>query len=240
VVIVGGAGEIGAATAIRFARNGAAVWVVDQSEDRGKTLAQELSGEGHTAAFLSADATDLDSMSDCIGRIARLSHGIDIAVNAVGWTFATPFLESDPIQWKRMVDLNLMSAINLTYAVLPGMIKRRYGRIVLISSLAGREARPGQALYCAGKAGVIGFTRAIALEFARAGITVNTIAPGSTDTKLLRDQGEEFYQYTVSRIPRGKPASVDDQANAIAFLSGQDAAHITGQTLAIDGGQTMI
>jgi NAD(P)-dependent dehydrogenase (short-subunit alcohol dehydrogenase family) len=239
-IVGGGAGEIGAAAATLLAELGARVWIADTNAARLEALRDSLSSAGRDVRISTADLTVAREVSQVVDSLIQEWSTVDIAVNAVGWTDATPFVEEDEAYWRRVIDLNLMSSIHLAHAVLPRMQAAHYGRLIFVSSLAGRIGRRGRALYSASKAGLIGLAKALALEVATDGITVNTIAPGATDTALMRAQGEENTRFALAGIPRGRFATPRDQAYGIAFLATPEAAHITGQTLAIDGGQTMV
>jgi 2-hydroxycyclohexanecarboxyl-CoA dehydrogenase len=239
-VVTGGAGEIGTAISVLLAELGAETYVVDVNAERGAEVERRVREAGGTAHFVKADAT---SHSALVGLTADViaTHGrIDIAVGGVGWTAAHAFVDEGPEYWQKIVDLNLMSSVFLTHAVLPGMVERTSGRIVLVSSLAGRIGRRERALYSASKAGIIGFARAVALEHARDDITINCVAPGATDTEQMRSKGDKHTAFALENIPRGRLATPEDQAQAVAFLASAAAGHITGQVLAVDGGATMV
>lgn len=239
-VVTGGAGEIGAAISTTLARLGADVWVLDVNQERGEQVEREIAATRGRGRFRSVDATSYDEMRSAVREVADVSGPADIAVGGVGWTQAHDFVDEDPAYWRLIVDLNLMAAVHLTHLVLPDMVERRDGRIVLVSSLAGRIGRRQRALYSASKAGVIGFARAVALEHAQHDVTINCVAPGATDTDQMRSQGEENTRYALSNIPRGTFADPQDQANAVAFLVSNAARHINGQVVAVDGGATMV
>jgi 2-hydroxycyclohexanecarboxyl-CoA dehydrogenase len=239
-VVTGGAGEIGATVSRVLSELGTETFIVDVDAARGKEVERQVRDSGGSAHFVEADATSHAALTDLTRDVLDSAGRIDIAVGGVGWTAAHPFVEEDPAYWQKIVDLNLMSSVFLTHAVLPGMLERRSGRIILISSLAGRIGRRQRAMYSAAKAGVIGFARAVALEHAQHDITVNCIAPGATDTAQMRSQGPENTKFALDNIPRGKFATPTDQAMAVAFLASPAAAHITGQVLAVDGGATMV
>ncbi|HVV89107.1 MAG TPA: SDR family NAD(P)-dependent oxidoreductase [Solirubrobacterales bacterium] len=239
-IVGGGAGEIGAATARALAELGARVWIMDRDGARVERVRGELAGDGLEVRSTEADLTSATAVQETVDAAISEWGRIDIAVNTVGWTDARPFVSEDEAYWRRIVDVNLMSAVFLTSRVLPHMQRQRYGRIVLVSSLAGRIGRRERVLYSACKAGVIGFAKAVALEVAPQEVTVNCIAPGATDTALMRAQGDANTEFALAGIPRGRFAAPEDQARGIAFLASPAAAQITGQTLAIDGGATMV
>lgn len=239
-IVTGGAGGIGSAIVEALAERGARVLFTDLDEASGRDLAERVRRGGREVEFRRSDSTDAESVRESVAGARERWGRLDIAVGGVGWTEAHAFVDEDEAYWRRIVDINLMSAVFLTHAVLPGMIDAEYGRIVLVSSLAGRISRRERALYSGAKAGVIGFAKAVALEVAPVGVTVNCVAPGATETRQMRDQGEANTAFALAGIPRGRFASPRDQANAVAFLAQEDAAHITGQTLAVDGGATMV
>jgi 2-hydroxycyclohexanecarboxyl-CoA dehydrogenase len=238
-IVTGGAGEIGEAVVLALSALGARVAVADIDEDRGRLIAQ-ADKAGAERVFLRTDMSSPEQVSSAVAAITRMWGPVGIAVNVVGWTLSTPFLEEKPAYWRRVVDLNLMSAVYLSSAVLPGMVASGSGRIVFVSSLAGRIGRRDKALYSASKSGLIGLAKALALDFASHDITINCVAPGATDTAQMRGQGDSYTAYALRNIPRGRFATPQDQANAVAFLASPEAAHITGQTLAVDGGATMV
>lgn len=239
-IVAGGGGEIGAAAALILARQGATVCVADLDGESAQRACDRLVGEGGHAEAVELDLCNRVAVEGFI-QAAMGRHGsIDIAVNTVGWTNATEFIQEEPEYWIRVIDVNLMSCVHLSSAVLPHMRQAEYGRLIFTSSLAGRIGRRGRVLYSAAKAGIIGFTKALALEEAPFEITVNCISPGATDTALMRAQGERNTELALEGIPRGSFAMPTDQGFGIAFLASREAAHITGQTLAIDGGATMV
>jgi 3-oxoacyl-[acyl-carrier protein] reductase/2-hydroxycyclohexanecarboxyl-CoA dehydrogenase len=239
-LVAGAGGEIGAATAALLARQGARVWLTDIDAERVEQVRATLAAEGYNVRASSVDATFGAAVQQSVDDVVSTWARLDVAVNTVGWTVASPFIDEDEAYWRKIVELNLMSSIFLARSALPHMVAAKYGRLVLVSSLAGRTGRPGRVLYSAAKAGVIGLIRALALEMAEQSVTVNGVAPGATDTALLRAQGAAYFQSALSIIPRGRLATPDDQAFGIAVLASTEAAHITGQTLAIDGGATML
>ena len=239
-IVGGGAGDIGGAVVAVFARLGAKVWIADRAGDKARELQRALARDGLVVQTSETDFTVADDVNRLVETAVGEWGSLEIAVNAAGWTLATPFVEEDESYWRRVVDLNLMSSVYMTHAALPHMQRAGYGRIVLVSSLAGRVGRRGRALYSASKAGLIGFAKAVALEVAADEVTINCIAPGATDTLQMRSQGDDHTRYALENIPRGRFATADEQAYGVAFLASPQAAHITGQTLAIDGGATMV
>ena len=195
------------------------------------------------AAGFRLDITDADEVTRRIDEIVAALGPIDALVNNAGWDRLSPFLDTDEDLWERLIDINLRGPIRMTKAVLPQMVERQTGRIVNISSDAGRVGSSGEAVYSACKAGIIGFGKTVAREVARYGVTVNAICPGPTDTALLESmvaQGnEKIIESLGARIPMRRIGLPDDIAGAVAFMVSDDAGFITGQTLSVSGGLTM-
>ena len=240
VVVVTGAGRgMGQAIAERLAAEGARVAVTDVDLDSAQKTAGALDG----AAGFRLDITDAAEVSTRIEEIVAALGPIDALVNNAGWDRLAPFLETDEDLWDRIIDINLRGPIRITKAVLPQMVERQSGRIVNISSDAGRVGSTGEAVYSACKAGIIGFGKTVAREMARHGITVNAICPGPTATPLLESMVGEGNDKLIDSLKRGIPmrrlGEPDDIAGAVAFIVSDDAGFVTGQTLSVSGGLTM-
>jgi 2-hydroxycyclohexanecarboxyl-CoA dehydrogenase len=240
VVLVTGAGRgMGQAMAERLAAEGARVAVTDVDLDSAQKTAAALEG----AAGFRLDITDAAEVSTRITEIVAALGPIDALVNNAGWDRLAPFLETDEDLWDRVIDINLRGPIRMTKAVLPSMVERQGGRIVNISSDAGRVGSTGEAVYSACKAGIIGFGKTVAREVARYGITVNAICPGPTATPLLESMVGQGNDKLIDSLKRGIPmrrlGEPDDIAGAVAFIVSDDAGFITGQTLSVSGGLTM-
>ena len=239
IVVVTGAGRgMGRAIAERLAAEGARVAVTDVDGESALTTAAALDG----AAGFRLDITDAGEVSARIAEIAATLGPIDALVNNAGWDRLAPFLETDEDLWERIIDINLRGPIRMTKAVLPQMVERQGGRIVNISSDAGRVGSTGEAVYSACKAGIIGFGKTVAREMARHGITVNAICPGPTATPLLESmvgEHEKLIEALKRGIPLGRLGLPEDIAGAVAFMVSDDAGFITGQTLSVSGGLTM-
>lgn len=239
-LVVGAGSGIGRATALRLAQDGHRVVAADLSADSVASLASEheqiitLSARGY-------DATDPEACEAVIADTTAAVDRPDIVVSTVGWTAITPFLDETPDYWRKVVDVNLLSAIYLSAAAGRAM-RGRGGSIVLTSSEAGKVGTSGESVYAATKAGVIGLVKSLAREFAREGIRVNAVAPGITETPLLKEQMGES-EATLDKIVRGVPlrrlGQPEEMAAAIAFIAQDDASYITGQTLCVGGGLTM-
>ena len=240
VVVITGAGRgVGQAIAERLAAEGARVAVTDVDEKSALSSAAGLEG----AAGFRLDITDAAEVSARVEEIASALGPIDALVNNAGWDRLAPFLETDEDLWDRIIDINLRGPIRMTKAVLPQMVERRTGRIVNISSDAGRVGSTGEAVYSACKAGIIGFGKTVAREMARHNITVNAICPGPTATPLLESMVGEGNDKLIDSLKRGIPMRrlglPEDIAGAVAFVVSDDAGFVTGQTLSVSGGLTM-
>ncbi|HSS32170.1 MAG TPA: SDR family oxidoreductase [Solirubrobacterales bacterium] len=236
-LVTGGASGIGAAIAARLAAEGAEVWVGDIDVSGAEKVAGEIAGHA-----LELDVTSLDSAQAAIAATGTL----DVLVNNAGTDEFGFFTQTTPEQWQKVIAINLVGVLNCTYAALGGMQGAGYGRIVTISSEAGRVGSKGSAVYSAAKGGVVAFMKTIARENARYGITANSIAPGPIETPLLMgakalgEIGEKLIENMkgMTQIGRlGRPAEV---AAAAAFLASDDATYVTGETLGVSGGLGMV
>jgi 2-hydroxycyclohexanecarboxyl-CoA dehydrogenase len=239
VVLVTGAGRgMGSAIAVRLAAEGAKVAVTDVDEKSAVNTASALDG----AAGFRLDITDSAEVTSRVEEIVAALGPIDALVNNAGWDRMAPFLQTDEDLWERLIDINLRGPIRMTKTVLPQMVERQTGRIVNISSDAGRVGSMGEAVYSACKAGIIGFGKTVAREVARYGVTVNAICPGPTDTPLLESVAEgnkKVIESLKRAIPMRRLGLPEDIAGAVAFMVSDDAGFITGQTLSVSGGLTM-
>lgn len=244
-VITGGGGGIGGATCRRFAQDGAKVAVLDLNIDAAETIAGEIRAAGGAAEAIRCDIADRKSVDAAIATTTDKLGPVDILVNNAGWDIFKPFTKSEPGEWERLIAINLTGALHMHHAVLPGMVERRYGRIVNIASDAARVGSSGEAVYAACKGGLVAFSKTLAREHARHGITVNVVCPGPTDTALLAGvtsgaaNPEKLIEAFTKAIPLGRLGKPDDLAGAIAFFGSDDAGFITGQVLSVSGGLTM-
>jgi 2-hydroxycyclohexanecarboxyl-CoA dehydrogenase len=238
VALVTGAGRgIGRAIAVRLAAEGAKVAVLDIDEASARATAEEIGGIG-----LPMDVTDAASVRSAVAEAENQLGGTDVLVNNAGWDKVEPFVKSAEETWEKVLAINLKGPIRCTRAVLDGMIQRSRGRIVNISSDAGRVGSTGEAVYSAAKAGIIGFSKTLARELARHQIGVNVVCPGPTNTQLLKDvsvDNPKIVEALKRAVPFGRIGEPEDIAAAVAFLASDDAAFITGQTLSVSGGLTM-
>src|SRR5262252_167884 len=242
VIVTGGASGIGKATALLLAREGARVFVGDVDEEGGQATAVEAVAEKLAVEYHPLDLTDTVSIASFAACVHQRAERVDGLVNGAGWDQIQPFLENSPEIWDRVVAINLMGAVRLTRDVLPPMVAARAGKIVNISSDAGRVGSMGETVYAAAKGGLIAFTKSLARELARYQINVNCVCPGPTDTALFAEVagGNPRLGEALKRaIPWGRLGEPDDIAAAVAFLVSSDAAFITGQTLSVSGGLTM-
>jgi len=240
-LVTGGASGIGAATARRLAAEGARVSVGDINEQGAHDIAGELDGLG-----VAMDVTDLDSIAAAVAATEEQLGPIDVLVNNAGTDLFSFFVKTDPGLWDFVLNVNLRGTIAVTHAVLPGMQERKSGAIVNVSSEAGRVGSQGSAIYSAAKAGVIGFTKAVAREAARYRVRVNAVAPGPIETPLLNaapqilgEIGERLKQGMVNTTQLKRSGEPEEVASAIAFLASEDASYVTGQTLGVSGGLSM-
>jgi 2-hydroxycyclohexanecarboxyl-CoA dehydrogenase len=245
VAFVTGAGRgIGRAIALRLAEHGAAVAIGDiNTGDAGET-ATAIEEVGGRAAAVALDVTDAGSVADSLEETLGLLGPVEILVNNAGWDEMHPFLETDEPFWDRVIEVNYKGCLRMTKAILPGMIERKWGRIVNIASDAGRVGSSFESVYSGAKGGVIAFTKTIARESARNGVTANVVCPGPTDTAMLAEvakgQGEKIIDAMTRAVPMKRLAMPEDIANAVAFFASEESGYITGQTLSVSGGLTMV
>jgi 2-hydroxycyclohexanecarboxyl-CoA dehydrogenase len=240
-LVTGGASGIGAATARRLAAEGARVAIGDIAEDGARELAGELDG---LACRL--DVADPVSVREAVAEIERELGPVDVLVNNAGTDRFAFFVNTDEELWDLVLGVNLRGTMAVTHAVLGGMQQRRSGSIVNVASEAGRVGSQGSVVYSAAKAGVIGFTKAIAREAARYRVRCNAVAPGPIETPLLNaaplmlgELGERLKQAMVNATALGRSGQPEEVAATIAFLAGEDASYVTGQTLGVSGGLSM-
>jgi 2-hydroxycyclohexanecarboxyl-CoA dehydrogenase len=245
VVVTGGGGGIGGATCRRAGADGARVAVCDVDADAAQGVADAITAQGGTARAFACDITDRASVDRSVAAIRNGFGGIDVLVNNAGWDVFCPFIDTDAALWDRIIAINLVGALNMHHAVLPAMIEGGGGRIVNIASDAARVGSSGEAVYAACKGGIVAFSKTLAREHARHGVTVNVVCPGPTDTALFADyrQGagdpEKLLKAFERAIPLGRIGQPDELPGAILFFASDDAAYITGQVLSVSGGLTM-
>jgi 2-hydroxycyclohexanecarboxyl-CoA dehydrogenase len=203
-------------------------------------VAADIRGKGRQAEYFPLDLTDRDSIAKFAAAVLKRFGRVDILVNGAGWGKTVPFVDSDDAFWEKVINLNFIGPMRLTKALLPQMFERKYGRVVSVSSDAGRVGSLGETVYSGAKAGLIGFSKGLAREGARYNVTVNVVCPGPTDTPLLAAVPEKYRDAFIKAIPMrrfGQPAEV---AEAIVFFAGPNTSYITGQVLSVSGGLTMV
>jgi 2-hydroxycyclohexanecarboxyl-CoA dehydrogenase len=244
-LITGGARGIGRAIAVALASEGNAVAVGDLREaETAETLAavERVGGRGLRVIM---DVTDSASVNDALERVMGALGPVEILVNNAGWDELRPFLETDEAFWDRVIDINYKGSLRTTRAVLPGMVERGWGRLVNIGSDAGRVGSSLESAYSGAKGAVIAFTKTIAREFAREGVTANAVCPGPTRTPMLEgmaagEEGQKLIDSLTRAVPMRRLGEPEDIAAAVAFLASERAGFITGQTLSVSGGLTMV
>jgi len=236
-LVTGASGGIGGAIARALHAQGADVALTGTREAALAELATSLGGRAHV---LVADLGDAAASEDLVKRAEEAMGGLDILVNNAGLTRDTLLLRMKDEDWARVIEVNLTAGFRLARAALRGMMKRRFGRIIGITSVVGVAGNAGQANYAASKAGMIGFSKALAQEVASRAITVNCIAPGFIETAMTVGLGEELKARMLAGIPVGRFGQVDEIAAAAIYLASDEAAYVTGQTLHVNGGMLMV
>lgn len=238
ITIVTGAGQgIGRGIAEKLAAEGATVMVTDINETTAKETAAAIGGVG-----IRTDVTSRDSVNAMVEQVHGRFGRIDALVNNAGWDKAGPFVDSDPADWDRVVQINLYGVLNTCKAVLPILAAQGHGSVVNIASDAGRVGSSGEAVYSAAKGGVIAFTKSVARELARSQVNVNAVCPGPADTALFASIGGDnpkLREALTKAIPFRRLAQPSDLANVVAFLASDEADYVTGQTVSVSGGLTM-
>ena len=240
VIVTGGASGIGKATAFLLAREGGRVVIGDIDEAGGRAAAAEGTAERLAIEYLPLDLTDKPSIDDFVAAVHKRVERVDGLVNGAGWDQIQPFLENPPEIWDRVIAINLMGAVRLTRGVLPPMVTAVKGKIVNISSDAGRVGSMGETVYAAAKGGLIAFTKSLARELARYRINVNCVCPGPTDTPLFQRQPERMKEALTRAIPFRRIAQPIEIAQAVSFFLSDRSDYITGQVLSVSGGLTMV
>jgi acetoacetyl-CoA reductase len=208
-------------------------------DERIGAFRQEMADVADTVTFEPGDISDFDSCQQLIARIEQQHGGVDILVNAAGITRDASLRKMTPQQWHELMQVNLDGVFNMCRNTIEGMTTRGFGRIVNISSVNGQTGQFGQTNYSAAKAGVHGFSMALARETARKGVTVNTVSPGYCDTPMVAAVAEEVRAQIIAGIPVGRLGSPADIARAVCFLAADDAGYITGANLPVNGGYFM-
>jgi 3-oxoacyl-[acyl-carrier protein] reductase len=240
-VVTGGTRGIGRAIAELFAQRGAEVMIASRSLPQAQETAREISEKyGRQVVPFELDVASLESAKAMVEKAISTFGRVDILVNNAGVTRDTLIMRMEEADWDLVLDTNLKGTWNCSKAVVRQMLKQRSGRIINISSVAGLMGNAGQTNYSASKAGVVGFSKALARELASRQITVNVVAPGFVPTALTNDLPEELKTESMKMIPLGRWGTPEEIAYAVAFLASDEASYITGQVLSIDGGMAMM
>ncbi len=236
-LVTGGSRGIGLAVSQELARAGCAVAVIGRNEEAADTAAAGLEGEGHRP--YGCDVSDGESVASVVDRVTRDLGPVDILVNNAGITRDNLFIRMKEEEWDDVLAVNLKGAFNMTKALARGMMRRRSGVILNVTSVVGLIGNAGQANYAASKAGLIGFTKSIAKELASRGVRCNAIAPGFINTDMTAQLPEATVEELHARIPLGHLGEPSDVAGLVRFLAGPAARYITGQVISVDGGMVM-
>jgi 2-hydroxycyclohexanecarboxyl-CoA dehydrogenase len=243
VVVTGGASGIGKATVMRLARAGCEVVIGDRDAPGAQAVVAEAKADGLRVRYIKLDLSEASSVADFAKDLLQSAPALYGLVNAAGWDKVEPFMDNTPELSELLIRINLLGPISLTRALLPRMIEARSGKIINISSDAGRVGSMGEVVYSAAKGGIIAFTKALAREMARYQINVNCVCPGPTDTPLLQSQTSEWAlrirEGMVRAIPFRRLGTPDEIAEAIEFFLSKSSSFATGQVLSVSGGLTM-
>lgn len=240
-LVTGGMGGLGEAIGIKLLALGyKVVTTYSPTNTKYQAWLDQMKEAGHQFSAYPCDVSDYDSAQTCVAAIERDIGPVDVLVNNAGITRDMTFKKMDKVNWDAVMRTNLDSVFNMTKPVTDGMVERGWGRIINISSVNGQKGAFGQTNYSAAKAGVHGFTKALALEVARKGVTVNTISPGYIGTKMVTEIPQEVLDTKIiPQIPMGRLGKPDEVAGLVAYLASDEAAFVTGANIAINGGQHM-
>ena len=244
-LVTGGGSGIGRAVCTALSDAGTLVAAADLNADGAAETASLITGSGGQALGVFIDVTSADSIHHTRIDVADQLGPIEILVNCAGWDELMPFLETDEAFWKKVIDINFTGTLRTVHACLPSMVEARWGRIINISSDAARVGSSMEAVYSGAKGGLISFTKTIAREMARDGITANVVCPGPTDTPLLDGivatsaDGERVINAMARAVPMKRVGQPTEVASAVAYFASEAAGFVTGQTLSVSGGLTM-
>ena len=244
-IVTGGAQGIGRAIALRLARDGANIALLDLNQDTGRATAAEIEQFGVGALAFACNATEYDQVESAVEKTHQKWGSIDILINNAGMDRAKRFVETDQELWDLIISVNYRSFLIASRVCIPYMIEQNRGNIVSLGSDAGRIGNPGEVLYCGTKAAIMASSKALAKELARYNIRVNTVSPGPVKTALwdqLHDgeKGRKVTEAVTRAIPMRRLGTPEDVADVVAFFVSEDSRYLTGQVLSIDGGLTMI
>ena len=238
-LVTGASRGIGEAVARRLAAEGAHVIAAARTAAALEKLVGEIAAAGGSASALTMDLSDAASIEAGAKQALASPAGVDVLVNNAGVTEDNLILRMSREAWDRVLGTNLTGTFLLTQAIVKGMVRKRYGRIVNIASVVGIMGNPGQANYAASKAGLIGLTKSVARELASRNITCNAVAPGFIETEMTQKMTPQAREALAGQIPAGRLGSPEDVANAVAFLASEAASYITGHVLTVSGGLAM-
>lgn len=243
--VTGGASGIGRAISERLAAEGFAVGIADLQEDLAEEVAAGIRDRGGRAVGVGADVTSDEETVAAVAAVQEAFGPIGVLINNAGYDEFRAFVDTDASFWEKIIDVNYKGVLRTTASILPGMMERRYGRIVNIASEAGRVGAPMEAVYSGAKGAVIAFTKAIARESARSGVTANVICPGPIDTPLFNEivdaapDAAKARAHMTGAVPMRRLGQPEELAGAVLFLAGPDASYTTGQTISVSGGLSM-
>ena len=244
-LVTGGGRGIGRAVAEGLAEDGFAIVIVDLRVEEAEETAAAITEAGGTVIAVAADVADTESVAAAVCTAEERFGHVDVLVNNAGWDDLKPFLATDEEFWDRVIDINFKGPLRFTRLLLPGMVERGWGRIVNIGSDAGRVGSSLESVYSGAKGGLIAFTKTIAREVARKGVTANVVCPGPTDTPMLQEtisaaeDADAVLGAMVSSVPMKRLAAPEEIAAAVRFFAADHAGYVTGQTLSVSGGLTM-
>ena len=244
-LVTGGASGIGRAVVDALAAAGHPVVVADLAGDAAESAAKEAGSGGVPTVGVAMDVADSQSVAEGVSAARDALGEIDVLVNVAGWDELMPFVKTGEDLWDKVIEINYKGVLRLTHQLLPGMMERGYGRIVNVASDAGRVGSSMEAVYAGAKGGVIAFTKTIARESARKGVTANAVCPGPTDTPMLQGivasapDADKVIKGMTSGVAMKRLGQPHEVAAAIRFFASDEASFITGQTLSVSGGLTM-
>lgn len=238
-LVTGGGGGIGTAICQRLAKDGFRVVTNYRNLEKTQHWQEQMREQGYDFAIYPADVSDYKQCVDMVAAIERDCGRLDLIVNNAGITRDATLRKLEPEQWHAVIETNLDSVYNVVKPAINGMLERGYGRIINIASINGQKGQIGQTNYSAAKAGMHGFTKALAQELARKGVTVNTVSPGYIATDMVMAVPEPIREKIIAQIPVGRLGMPQEVAGAVAYLASDEAAFVTGSDLSINGGQFM-
>ena len=245
-LVTGGGRGIGRAVAEGLASDGLSVVIVDLRRAEAQDTATAIAEAGGRALALEADVADSDSVAAAVRAAEERFGQVDVLVNNAGWDDLKLFLDTDEAFWDRIIDINFKGPLRFTRLLLPGMVERGWGRIINIGSDAGRVGSSLESVYSGAKGGIIAFTKTIAREVARSGVTANVVCPGPTDTPFMREtmdaqeNADAVLTAMVKSVPMRRLGSPEEVAAAVRYFAADQAGYVTGQTLSVSGGLTMV